>query len=201
MRACFRRFYRVGQCGCCRTVSTHADLQYFCVIHLTARLWTLSSALMLLAVNGSQTGLAYSNTGRTNALHAAFFRLSFVVLMFRLRRPKVLSALLQTSVIWASQWRSEVILTPRYFASISVLRVRPWSWYCDGRTVLRLMIFTVVHFYRWKDIFQRCSQSARLSRSGCKSFWSCGSVSSLWQIVSYAKSLHVEVSCSGKSFM
>ena len=32
-------------------------------------------------------------------------------------------------------------------------------------------------------------------------FWSCGSMASLWQIVSSVKILHVEVSCSSKSFM
>ena len=47
--------------------------------------------------------------------------------MFRLRKPKVLLALMQTSVIWASQRKSAVILTlRRYFASVPVPRVWPW---------------------------------------------------------------------------
>ena len=33
---------------------------------------------MLLAVKGSQTGLAYSNTGRTNALYAEFGSLNHI---------------------------------------------------------------------------------------------------------------------------
>ena len=152
----------------------------------------------MLSVNGSQTGLTYPSTGRTITWYAAFLSLSFVVLMFRLRKPKVLLASLQTSVMRASQRRSAVILTPGYFASVSVLGVWPWSWYCDGRTVRHLVMFTAVHFCRVKDIFQRCSQSTRLSRSGCKTFWSYGSMTSLWQIVSSAKSLHVKVSHSGK---
>ena len=126
---------------------------------------------MLLAVNGSQTGLAYSSTGRTKALYAAFFSLSLVVLTFRLRKPRVLLALLQISVMWASQRRSAVIWTPRYFASMSVARVWPWSWYCDGRAVRRLVMFIAVQFCRWNDIFLRCSQSARLSRSRCKAIY------------------------------
>ena len=97
----------------------------FCsfVLPTLPTLWTFSNALMLLAVNGSQKGLAYSSTGCTNALYAVFPSLSFVVLMFRLRKPKVLLVLLQTSVMWASQRRSAVILTPRYFTSVSVPRM------------------------------------------------------------------------------
>ena len=69
-------------------------------------------------------------------LNVAFFSLSFMVLMvlmLRPRKPRVLLALLHTSVVWTSHLGSEVILTPRYFACVSVLRVWPWSWwrYCD----------------------------------------------------------------------
>ena len=87
--------------------------------------------------------------------------------------------------LWASQQRSEVIFTPRYFASVSVLRVWPWSWNCNGRTMWRWVMSNAVHFGGWNfDIFQRCSQSPRLSRPRCRS---CGSVTSLWKIASSVK--------------
>ena len=130
-------------------VAWYPCILIFCsfVLPILPTLWTFSSALMLLAVNGSQKGLAYSSTGRTNAMYAVFLSLSFVVLMFCLRKPKVLLALLQTSVMWASQQRSAVILTPRYFSSVSVPRVWPWSWYCEGRTIRHLVMFTAMHFF------------------------------------------------------
>ena len=108
-------------------VSTHADLLQSCFTYLAACLWTFSSALMLWAVKGSHTGLAYSSTGLIleHALYAAFLSFSLVILILHLRKPRVFLALLQTSVIWESQRRSTVILTPTYFASGSVLRVWP----------------------------------------------------------------------------
>ena len=76
--------------------------------------------------------------------------------------PEVLLILLQTSVMWAFHWRSEVILIPRYFSSVSMIRVWPWSWYYDGRTEWHRIMLTAVHLWGWKDIFKHCSQHARL---------------------------------------
>ena len=82
----------------------------------------LSSAIMLLAVKGSQAGLAYSGTGHTNALYAVFFSLSFVVLCCIWGSPG--SCWLCCRPQWYEpHQRSEVILTPRYFATVSVLSV------------------------------------------------------------------------------
>ena len=80
-------------------VSTHVDLLSPVSAILLPTSQPFPGALILLHVKGPQTGLAYSSTGRTNALNAAFFSLSFVVLMLRLRKPRVLLALLQTSVV------------------------------------------------------------------------------------------------------
>ena len=68
--------------------------------------------------------LAYSSTGRTNASYHAF-SLKLGDLIFRLRKLIILQAVLQTPVILESQRRSEVILTTRDLASVSVLSVRP----------------------------------------------------------------------------
>ena len=49
--------------------------------------------------------------------------ITLVILMLHLRKNRIFLALLQTSVIWEFQRRSRVIVTPRYFASVSVLRM------------------------------------------------------------------------------
>ena len=78
------------------------------------RLWTFSSALMLFAANGSQTGLAYSSTGCTKAFYAAFLSLSFVILMFHLRKPKV----------WCFSAYSMMVLTTTCSRSMQGMLVR-----------------------------------------------------------------------------
>ena len=69
---------------------------------------------MLFAVNGSQTGLAYSSTGCTKALYAAFLSLSFIILMFRLRKPKV----------WCFSAYSMMVLTTTCSRSMQGMLVR-----------------------------------------------------------------------------
>jgi len=104
----------------------------------------------------------------TNALYAAFcfcqfcfLNLSFVVLMFRLRKPRVLLASLQTSVIWASQRKSAMILTEAVFClRFCTQSVAVAEKYCDGGAVRRLVMFIAVpQFCRWKDIFQSRNSS------------------------------------------
>jgi hypothetical protein len=46
---------------------------------------------------------------------------------FCIRKPRVLFARLVTLAMWEDQLRSDAMVTPKYFASSTVLRVWPWS--------------------------------------------------------------------------
>ena len=70
-----------------------------------ARLYTISNFLMFLSVCGSQTALAYSTKGRTRVKYACCFMATDPMFSFHRRKPMVLLALAQTSLMWLSHFK------------------------------------------------------------------------------------------------
>lgn len=71
---------------------------------------------------GSQTEEAYSTIGRTKVLNAVALRSADFTRRLRLRKARTLFALLVVLLICCVHLRSEVIVTPRYFADSTVSR-------------------------------------------------------------------------------
>ena len=112
--------------GISRSMSMSSTLdvwRYRLQIHLVALLCTFSRVSTKSAVNGSQTGLEYSKMGRTMAWYAILFTFGLLMRRFRLRKPRVLLALLHMLEIWRFHFKSFDIVTPRYFTLVSSARV------------------------------------------------------------------------------
>ena len=74
--------------------------EWSCFTHRAARRWIISTLLMFDLVLGLQMHEAYSNCGRTSVLYASCFTFSFLVVMFRLIKPRVLFALDVILLMW-----------------------------------------------------------------------------------------------------
>jgi len=87
------------------------------------------------------------------------------ILIFRRMNPRVLFALEVILSIWVFHFRSDVMVTPRYFAFVAVSRV----WLC--RTYLFMMGFLLRvigitwHLSGWNSIFHFCSHSPSFFKS------------------------------------
>ena len=103
--------------------------------------------------------------------------LSLMLLTFRFlrRKPSILLALVVRLWTWRSQSRSCTVVTPRYFAEVTLARVWLCNWY-DGLSsffvLMGLMTGRVVHFPGWKDISQFFSHVSSCWRSFCICVWS-----------------------------
>ena len=135
---------------------------------------TFSIFLICPSLYGSQTVHAYSSVGRTIALYAISLSLMLLTFRFLRRKPSVLLALV-VMWTWKSQSRSCAIVTPRYFAEVTLARVWLCNWY-DGLSsffvLMGLMTGRVVHFPGWKDMSQFFSHVSSCWRSFCICVWS-----------------------------
>jgi hypothetical protein len=128
---------------------------------------------MFSLVYGSHTEQAYSSDDRTRDLYACSLTVVELMLMFLRKNPSVLLAFVVMLFIWLSHLRSDCIVTPRYLA------LSACSSWCPCRVheyfigVLFHVMDSTLHLSGWKTIFHFCSHMLSLSRSFCKSFFSC----------------------------
>ena len=79
-----------------------------------------SSLCLALAVWGFRAHVAYSSVGLTRAWYARVFTVSDGVRIFLFRSPSVRSAVEVIVAICWFQFRSDVIVTPRYLADFTI---------------------------------------------------------------------------------
>ena len=81
---------------------------------------------MFLWIGGSYTVLAYSTRGLTRVKLDCCLMASDLIFRNLRRKPRVLLAFAHVSIMWLSQFRSSVIVTPRYLADVTLASV--WSY-------------------------------------------------------------------------
>ena len=119
-----RRWASVGHCGCSSISETLLVLWYRLSTYLPARLCTISIFCIALWVCGSHTLAEYSRRGRTSPLYAFVLMLCDLVLMFLFTKPSIWFALPAVWLICLFQFRSEVIVTPKYFVLFTLFKIR-----------------------------------------------------------------------------
>ena len=99
----------------------------------------------------------------------------------------------------APHMRSSEVANPRYFAEGTLSKTMLCNMYLEVIRFLSLVICRTWHFDRLKSISQAISQSSSLTRSSCKILASESELMARYMAVSSAKSLTLDLICSGKS--
>ena len=126
---------------------------------------TLSSVVMSFLLCGSQTEALYSMMERTNVKYACSRSFRGQKRRLRHRKPILALAFPVMLLICGAQVRSSVMVTPRYLAWSTCLRMRPPSEYIRVRVVHLRCILIISHFDALKRIPHLVPHCSRLRRS------------------------------------
>ena len=121
--------------------------------------------------------------------------------MFLFKNPNVWFAFLETESMWGVQERLSEIVTPRYLAEGTDSKTVPWSMYLVWMGHLALVICRTWHLDGLKLMSHRFSHISRMWRSFCRIIDSPSELIARYMAVSSAKSLTLDLTWSGRSFI
>ena len=110
-------------------------------------------------------------------------------------------AFLETESMWGVQERLSEIVTPRYLAEGTDSKTVPWSMYLVWMGHLALVICRTWHLDGLKLMSHRFSHISRVWRSFCRIIDSPSELIARYMAVSSAKSLTLDLTWSGRSFI
>ena len=118
-----------------------------------------------------------------------------------LKNPSVWFAFLGTESMWGVKERFSEIVTPRWLAQGTDSKIVPWSMYLVCMGHLALVICRTWHLDGLKLMSHRFSYVSRVKRSFCRVIDSPSELIGRYMSVSSAKSLTLDLTWSGRSFM
>ena len=121
--------------------------------------------------------------------------------MFLLRKPRVWLAFFVVLSMCGDHSRSSAMVTPRYFAAEALSSSTLCKMYLVFRGLTFLVMWRTWHLEGLNCISHIFSHCSRHARSVCRTWPSVVELIARYMAVSSAKSLTLDFTCSGRSFM